>query len=306
VATDEPFVTLMRTTDPVRAEVIRDLLEQEGIPVAMTGQHHNALLGGAGFLIEIPIQVPRDRADEAADIINALDDESSVMVDEHGQPTDIAADADTETDFAHEAKREEGAGPYRSAPRRRPRAERPRLKRVAAFLASAIGLGTGHHYTREYTSGAILTLSELGAFFVGLETPAALLAIPMLRAIDLVGSLRACDRYNEGSPHGTGTQMVRTGGLVAASFGASIVVVPALVEALRPEPDPEAVEEVTWPDTRRLGGPGASAPGDYRVPEGYPAHDVVEEVTADDLLEDRRQPGESRDEGAAPDDVPAR
>ena len=247
MAADEPFVTLLRTTDPVRAEVIRDLLEQEGIPVAMTGQHHNALLGGAGFLIEIPIQVPRDRVDEAADILNALEDESSVMVDEHGQPTDIAADADTETDFAHETKREEGAGPYRSAPRRRPGPKQPRLKRVAAFLASAVGLGTGHHYTREYTSGAILTLSEVAAFFVGMDTPAALLAIPLLRVIDLVGSLRACDRYNSGTPLGPGTQMVRTGGLVAASFGASIVGVPALVDAVRPEPPPEQVEEVIWP-----------------------------------------------------------
>lgn len=195
MAIDQPFVTILRTTDPVRAAVLEDLLSQEGIPVTITGQHHNALLGAAGFLIEIPIQVPRDRTEEALGIINALDDQSSILVDEHGQPTGIGH-LDSEGDFEPEGERGDEAGPYRSAPRRRRRPGPPRLKRVAAFLSLAITFGTGHMYAREYGTGFLLLAAEALAWAVGLREPVFLWAVPACMLVDLVGSLRACDRYN--------------------------------------------------------------------------------------------------------------
>lgn len=200
----EELVTLLRTCDPVRAEVIRDLLSQEGIPVTVTGLHHNSLLGAAGALIEIPVRLSARHKERAAAIVAAMDDEESVLVDDDGKPLPclpIALQPWVERGSI------EGAGPYRSAPLGITVPRTPRLRRAAAFFSVAIGFGAGHLYARETVTGAILLVTQIALLLRAPADPAPLLAIPFLLLFDLLGSLSACLRHNEGKPRGVGGQL---------------------------------------------------------------------------------------------------
>ena len=79
---DDDFVTIGHMHDAVRAQMARDVLEQEDIPVILPGVEHRGMLGFHGAYLAIAIQVPRSRADEAAALLRALDDDEAEIVDD--------------------------------------------------------------------------------------------------------------------------------------------------------------------------------------------------------------------------------
>ena len=186
------FVTITTTWDPVRAEVVKDILAQEGIAATIAGANHNALLGAAGALIEIRVQVPEDQAVRASEIVGAMDDEDQVLVDDSDEARALASYEHASSPAAALA----GDGPYRRAPAR-VRPERARLRRVAAFLAIAITFGTGHFYVGAPLRGLALLVTEIFVIFYGATHPSFMLGLPALIAADLIGSLAIIGRRRE-------------------------------------------------------------------------------------------------------------
>jgi len=243
MAREDEFVTVATLYDPVQAEVIRDVLAQEGITATVPGTHHSALYGAAGSFVELRLQVRAGDADRATDIIAAMDDESSVVVDDSEEAAELSRVEHVDPGSREGAPGgEPGAGPYRSPPQKK-RLRRPRLKRVAAFLSVGVTFGTGHLYARETLSGAMLTVAELAALFAATTTPVVAWAIPVLMLVDLVGSMRAVDRHNAGSDLPKGSQAIRTGALAGVAYGFALGVVPVVAPLLTPEPETLEGEE---------------------------------------------------------------
>lgn len=162
------FVKLVALGDPVEAGMIKELLEGEAIPVSSPGLNHRGMLGMAGSFVDIVIEVPEDRLDEARELLDQV-------------RGDVAGDTPDD--------RDEGQG--RSVP------DSPRKKRVAAFCALAMTFGCGHFYARSYRMGALLLAAEATALvllFNGVGS--VVLGLPFLMAADLFGSFVAVDRFN--------------------------------------------------------------------------------------------------------------
>src|SRR5581483_6120906 len=63
--------TVFRTKDPVEGELVLGLLTQEGVDARLLGTRNAALIGVAANVFDLKIEVPRENADKAAEIINA-------------------------------------------------------------------------------------------------------------------------------------------------------------------------------------------------------------------------------------------
>src|SRR5687767_2910873 len=70
---DNERVELLRMHDPLRAQMIRELLEGEGIAVATPGLEHRAMWGIVGHFVEIVIKVPRGDLERARELIAGLE-----------------------------------------------------------------------------------------------------------------------------------------------------------------------------------------------------------------------------------------
>src|SRR5687767_1073373 len=86
---DEDLEILMRVSDPLRAQMIKDVLEQDGIVVATPGLQHQALLGG---VIDIVIRVPRSELRRAQQLVAAFD--SAPIADQESEEGDGDDDDD--------------------------------------------------------------------------------------------------------------------------------------------------------------------------------------------------------------------
>ncbi len=60
------FVVIHRTTDPIEAQMITELLQEEGLDARLVGTQDGALLGAAQFIFESRVEVRFDQAEEAA------------------------------------------------------------------------------------------------------------------------------------------------------------------------------------------------------------------------------------------------
>ncbi len=180
------FITLRHVGDPVEAEMLRDLLEQEGIPATVQGTNHSALLGGLGAAaLRVPLQVPERDAERAREILSALEEYDEV------EPAEARSAPDA-------LEMTSGEGPYRShAP---PEAPPPRRRVVAVFVSLFLPMvvgafGAGHFYVRSYMSGFILLTLGWTAVIAGFGgVRAAWLGIPIVVALDLAGSLAKIPR----------------------------------------------------------------------------------------------------------------
>ncbi len=198
----DAFITLTTLHDPMRAEMLRELLSRQGIPAAVPGAFHRGLLGLLGSYIAIPLQVPARHERRARALLREFSapERGWEVIDEHGRRAAARSYGFPEGD--------DDAGP-----------ERPRVKRIAAFLAAGVTFGTGHIYARATTAGLLLLLAELAVLAIGLPGESALpfLSLPFLVAVDLLGGVRAVARYNAGQPPSTIEQLLRTAPLAAAA-----------------------------------------------------------------------------------------
>src|SRR5688572_6521463 len=85
----EAFVTVYRTADPVRAEMLADVLRQEGLVARVIGTRNGALIGVAQGVLALRIEVPAQQASEAAAALEAYDQAAEAAVEgEAGAPED--------------------------------------------------------------------------------------------------------------------------------------------------------------------------------------------------------------------------
>ncbi len=171
------FVTLQHVSDPVQAEMLLDLLEQEGIPATVQGNNHSALLGGlAAAAFRVPLQVPEEDVERAREILAALEDFDEV------DPLDGEAAVPDALEMSS------GEGPYRSAALED--AVPPRRRLVAVFAALILPMvlgafGAGHLYVRSYVRGFTLLCLGWTCVIAGLGgMRAAWLGLPVVVALE--------------------------------------------------------------------------------------------------------------------------
>ncbi|MEM9188131.1 MAG: DUF2007 domain-containing protein [Myxococcota bacterium] len=213
-STEDPFVVVWRTDDPVRADILKDLLEQEGIPVIVPGSMHRGMLGAVGGLVELSIQVPRSRTAAARDLISSLDRYDAVLPDGDDGPEVPREEMERRLD--RDSEETHGAGPYRASGVSVKARRDLRLKRVAVFCSLIIGFGTGHIYARAYRPGFLLL--GIQALCVALACSGdirGVLFVPVVLLADLLGSLRAVDRFNGTETLGPLAKMAALAPLVA-------------------------------------------------------------------------------------------
>jgi len=109
---DDDFVSLKDFADPVAAEMVADVLRQEGIRVSLSGMHHTGLLGVAGGIIGTRLKVPRSDAARAEDIVEAMASDRAEVVDD-----DPAVPEELRNPTAPAGPRPAGTGPYREPSR---------------------------------------------------------------------------------------------------------------------------------------------------------------------------------------------
>lgn len=231
---DDPdeLVIVLRVRDPVRADLIRELLEDDGIAVSVPGAMHRGMLGIEGGFLELPILVPRRHLARAEEIIVATEHHDGLVTGTDGDDADDPSREQARHDAAPDvggsfSKPSEGRGaPYRAAVVKRT-APSPRLKRISGFIAIAVTFGAGHWYSRETTSGLVITLAQIAAIWVAMAVhPWAIVAVLALVAYDFVGSMRAADRFNAGRPLSNNQQAVRSLGAVLVAAGLVLALLP--------------------------------------------------------------------------------
>lgn len=179
------FVTIRHVSDPLEAEMLRDLLEQEGIAVTIQGNNHSAMLGGMlASALNVPLQVPEHEAERARAILAALKD---------FEPLDDAPEPS-----ASEGKPTKAAeGPYRDDAREDELPPRKKGVAVAAafVLPMILGLfGAGHFYARSYLRGfAILAFAWTGIVLAIDGMAAGLVAAPLAILLDAIGAALTID-----------------------------------------------------------------------------------------------------------------
>lgn len=184
------FVTIKKVSDPVEAEMLKDLLAKEGIVATIQGSTHGAMLGPIGTaLLQVPLQVHEADAERARAVLDALLDYDEV------EPSDAP--------LPDENAPRTGHGPYRETAIED---EAPRRKKHIAIAAALIlpiitGLvyGGGHFYAREWLRGFILLTSAWLCFALGFSGIArqALIGLPIIVLLDAAGAyfaIRSADR----------------------------------------------------------------------------------------------------------------
>jgi len=83
MAPDERYVIVYRAFDPVLPDILGDLLRQSGIPALVLGTRNAAGIGVGPNAMELNIQVPESRANEAIELIESfLSDQGELLSDD--------------------------------------------------------------------------------------------------------------------------------------------------------------------------------------------------------------------------------
>lgn len=169
-------VELLRTTDPVRAGLVRGVLEHEGIAVSTPGLEANGVMPHLRNAIEIVVRVPRSELEAARRVVAEMERE----VEEEPVAADNA--------------------PYREAAKKRPMAPSPRLKRIAVVAAFVVP-GGAHFYVQR-TASALLVIAGYAASVAAMiaEVPFAGYLLALVWTADVVGAFGACDAARTGAP----------------------------------------------------------------------------------------------------------
>jgi hypothetical protein len=134
---EEDFVTIAELDDPMRIEMLVDVLAQHDIPAQTPGLNHRAMLGLQGAYISVRLKVPRAHESEARELVRAFSDASAEP------PTDVTAGEPPRPELAASAdERAKPSGPTK-------------LRRIVAFCALSMTFGTGHFYAGEHFTEAV-------------------------------------------------------------------------------------------------------------------------------------------------------
>ena len=183
------LVTIRRLGDPVEAEMLVDLLEQEGIPASVPGNEHNAMTGRLlAPALNVPLMVHAEDEERARAILDALEDYDEV--DPHDAPPS-----------APDLSSKEGGGPYRGGTTEET-GPAPRKKIVAIAAALVLpgvlgAFGSGHFYARSYGRGfALLAMAWTCLILAFNGRTLAVVGIPLVVALDILGAIAIIDRQS--------------------------------------------------------------------------------------------------------------
>jgi len=179
------FVSIRKVADPVEADMLVDLLSQEGIPAHTPGAGQAGYLGNiAAATFEVRLMVPEDRAEEAKAIISALREFDEI------DPEDQMPKEISDTD-----------GPYRGGARTDGLPPRKKLTALAAaiVLPMIIGaFGAGHFYARDYQRGFLLLALAWLCIVLSVVWFAPLIAgVPIVVALDAWLAMKLIDSQEE-------------------------------------------------------------------------------------------------------------
>jgi hypothetical protein len=224
----DEFQAIHRTSDPIEAEILADLLSQSGIDARVIGTRHGALIGVAQHILALRVEVPAAQAKDACEIVDAYLAEHKAAPGEETEP-ELSVGDDGE-----------------------PEGPRP-LRRVLAAGITPIFPGGGHFYARRPAAGFVAMLGYLGALSTLVGAPerdremAAILMFAGVFLFDLVGAQLAVRSFNRGFRASVRRQLaVALSILAAVGVGSHLLAphVPDLpsrrlpLEALEPAPAP--------------------------------------------------------------------
>jgi hypothetical protein len=238
------YVTVHRSHDPVLADLIGDLLRQEGVEAHVVASHASAIFGAAQSFLQTRIDVPAADAARASELIAALVAE-----------TEAADDASAEED---------------DSPRRRPilapeATPPPRLSMIRAIGIAPLIPGGGHFVARRALVGGAVLVAQMVAIALMVagnprESVAGALTAVGLLLFDVIGGALAVRTFNRGG-RVSHTRQISTAVLALFGLGAAGATFAPAVMRLRP---PHRVD-------RSIGGddsirPGGLTPNDLPFP----------------------------------------
>jgi hypothetical protein len=205
----EPYVIVHRSYDPIQAELLGDILRENGIAARVLGTRSAALVGVAQHIMQMHIEVPESQAGQATDFLEdffqadgeALLEREGAYGDEPPGPDD---QAEPEVDAESAA-----ATPLRPL-----------------FAAGSVVLivGMSHVYSRRLWTALMIAGGQLWAIrvFVGSTSWAEVVTgttiLFTLLAFDLVGGQIAVRAHNRGERRGPVAQLAIGAALVGAAL----------------------------------------------------------------------------------------
>jgi len=76
-----PFVTIAAFDSMIEADLVRGILEEEGIPVILSGEHATSAFAGITALAEITLAVPEEELDRANRLLDEFESEPDEQVE---------------------------------------------------------------------------------------------------------------------------------------------------------------------------------------------------------------------------------
>jgi hypothetical protein len=215
----DDFTRVHETTDPVEAEMLLDLLRQEGFDARLIGTRSAALIGASPAILPLRIEVPAEDAEEARACVKAVLDGGQVEAGEGGED---GADGEVEEP---EVEREAAS------------ANGGRRSLLLAAGCTFVLPGGCHFYAGRPWSGAILAVGFVAALGFALlaagerdATMLAALVMPALLACDLAAGLAAVRATNRGVRSSRARQIAR--GVVLVLVAGALAAGGALASAL--------------------------------------------------------------------------
>lgn len=191
----EKYVIIHRTHDPFQADLLGDLLRENGIAARVLGTRHGAAIGVGQNILEQHIEVPQSQAGEATDFLESyFESDGASLLDEQ-----IGLDEEPEDEPAARAGGAEPAVP---------------LRPLFAGAATSLLFGGSHLYARRpwtalvLAAGQVLALANLRSMqWHTVATGLVMFLIILLT--DLCGGQVAVRSYNRAIGRDMGPGNVR-------------------------------------------------------------------------------------------------
>lgn len=230
----EKYVIIHRTSDPFQADILGDLLRENGIAARVLGTRHGAAIGVGQSILQQHIEVPQSQAGEATDFLESFFANDGVHDEGHHEAGDgVENDAG---DAAWDAAGRAGA----AADGRTPRApaapaQGSPLRRLFAGGATLLLFGGSHIYARRFWTALILGAGQVIAL-LDIRSPhwhtvaTGLVMFGIILFLDLSGGQMAVRAHNRGarvSPlrqMAIGIVLVALAGTIASFVGPRIPI----------------------------------------------------------------------------------
>jgi hypothetical protein len=215
----ENFVIVHRTHDPFQADLLGQLLRENGIAARVLGTRHGAAIGVGQSILQQHIEVPRSQAGEATDFLESFFEGKGVELLREEAGLDVDPDEADEEDAGQgmDARALDQAGGDRGT----------RLRALFAGGATLLMFGGSHLYARRFWTMAILAAGQVLALWHirSLEwhsVATGLVMFAMILVLDAGGGQLAVRAHNRG---------VRVSPLRQMAIGAVLVTLAGAVGA---------------------------------------------------------------------------